>query len=129
MKWSSDLCKNISNYIFRLLFLGTIYIEESCGELYFRLVSNDVLCSSRNFWNSQEQSSYWDGRYLGNLCVRIFHYVIQGLSTLKNLIRAHILLQNFVTTKFNIILPFKFTSVECSHCSELKRILFSKICF
>jgi len=35
-----------------------IHIEESCGELCLRLVSNDPVCSSRTCCNSEEQSAY-----------------------------------------------------------------------
>jgi len=52
------------------------------------------------------------GRCSGNLCVKIFHYVIQELSILNILIPVHILLQNFVTILFNIIFPLKFMSVN-----------------
>jgi len=35
-----------------------IYIEEPCGELMLRLVSNDAVRSSRSCCNCEEQSAY-----------------------------------------------------------------------
>ena len=125
MKWSSDLCTNISIYIFRLWFFGMTYIEESCGELWLRLVSNDAVCSSRPCCNCQENSSYWFAGVQASFMKKLFTKLFKCFRFLKNVFSVHILLQNFVTILFNIILPLKFTSVECYHCSEIKRILIS----
>jgi hypothetical protein len=35
-----------------------IYIEETCGELMLRLVSNDAVCNSRTCYNCEEQCAY-----------------------------------------------------------------------
>jgi len=35
-----------------------IYIEETCGELWPRRVSNEAVCSSRPCCNCEEQSTY-----------------------------------------------------------------------
>jgi len=35
-----------------------IYIEEICGELWLRLVSNDAVCSSRTCCKYEEKSAY-----------------------------------------------------------------------
>ena len=63
---------------------------------------------------------------LRKLCEKVICYAIEVVSILKNLIPVHILLHNFVTILFNIILPLKFMSVECYHYSELKRILITE---
>ena len=121
MKWNSNLCTNIRNYIFWLWFFGMIHIEGSCGELCLRLVSNDAVCSSRTCCKSEEQSAYWvagvQATFVKKLCYWSGFYFEKFDSS------SHPVIYNFVTILFNIILPLKFTSVECYHYSELKRIL------
>jgi len=49
-----------------------IYIEETCGELMLRLVSNDAVCSSRTCCKCQEQSAYWVAGVLATFVKKLF---------------------------------------------------------
>jgi len=106
-----------------------IYIEESCGELRLTLVSNDVLCTSLPCCNCEEKSAYSLAGVQTRFMKKLFTKIFMCFLSLKNVLPDHILLHNFVTIHFNIILLLKFTFVECYHSSELKRILISSNLF
>ena len=101
-----------------------IYIEETCGELMLRLVSTDAVCSCRTYCKCEEHSAY---RVAGveelscknySLCNSRAFYPEQFDSSSYPATK-------FLNEIFNTILPLKFMSFECYHCSELKRTIIS----